>query len=1036
MRKLLNLTLLLALALTMTVFASTNALAADVACAGCADPDVFTTGSGEEGDPWIITTAEQLNHVREHLSAHFKLGGNIDLGTYLSGAGNNSGAGWEPIGTASAPFSGSFDGAGYKIGALWINRSSTGYVGLFGATGSSAVISNLTVEVAASGITGDGSTGGLVGRNSGAISNCSAVGEIDGKYGTGGLVGDNSDGVISNCYATGDVTGANNIGGLVGYNNGTISNCYATGDVTGADNIGGLVGWNVITINNCYATGGVTGTNNVGGLVGDNYGGVVNNSYATGGVTGTSNKGGLVGYNSGGSIKFGYWNNTNSVGVGTGSAPVDGEGMTLDGMKTQSFAATLNNNQATLTSADVSFPHCVWAWETGKNGSLPYHDYYKVTVYGSKVANTGAGFYLAGETVTIDMGSEIGKTCSWGIAGATLSGVSGTTKTFTMPAGNVWVSGDWYYHAFELSASSNPDAITYGDEITFTVDAGTERPSAPPVPSGSVEFRDGEGHMEIPIALRVVSGNSSASVSIKTLPAGEHSVTAYYGGNNVYSAAESNPVTVTVGQATPTIELPSTTSVTQGTKVAFKVNGVEDTEDDDFAAPSGTVRFSDDGSPIGVAVDLIDGEAVLDTSNLAVGTHTITATYSGDGNYEGVTSDEVLLKITRKSGGSGGSGSGSSQPTTQVGDTDVNYTIDNNGNVSLKPTPQQLEKLLQTIDENGTLNFTVPEIKGMTSAVLEIDLTKLTANDKLQTFVFSILGLEIQFPMGSLESMRALSTTLRFGVKLGSVIFELTDANGKKIEWYDHENPVTISMPYTAPQDISTHQIVMVKVGDGDKIADAIIPRSWYNKQRAYAKVNNPGIYDVSVKPLPEFTDTKNGWMDPAVKYMGARGIVEGTGDDLFEPQTTITRAHFVTMLMRALDVELRGGWMPAPMADVSEVPEWALTYVMQARAIGLPITDSEDRFNPNAPITRQEMFFIAYEAMDTCGMLPSAYTLNIVPFVDSDEVDTAYFDAIQCLAKLKLVNGNPNGTLNPKGESTRAEGAQFFYNVLRYDAK
>ena len=1000
MRKLLNLTLLLALALTMTVFASTNALA-----------DWSGDGAGTVEEPYIIETAEQLNHVREHLSAHYKLGGNIDLGTYLSGAGNNSGAGWEPIGTASAPFSGSFDGAGYKIGALWITRSSTGYVGLFGATGSSAVISNLTVEVAASGITGDGSTGGLVGRNSGAISNCcvTGTGAVTGVAdGIGGLVGDNSDGVISNCYATGDVTGDNNIGGLVGRN--------------------------VKTINNCYATGGVTGTNNVGGLVGDNYGGVVNNSYATGGVTGTSNKGGLVGYNSGGSIKFGYWNNTNSVGVGTGSAPVDGEGMTLDGMKTQSFAATLNNNQATLTSADVSFPHCVWAWETGKNGSLPYHDYYKVTVYGSKVANTGAGFYLAGETVTIDMGSEIGKTCSWGIAGATLSGVSGTTKTFTMPAGNVWVYGDWYYHAFELSASSNPDAITYGDEITFTVDAGTERPSAPPVPSGSVEFRDGEGHMEIPIALRVVSGNSSASVSIKTLPAGEHSVTAYYGGNNVYSAAESNPVTVTVGQATPTIELPSTTSVTQGTKVAFKVNGVEGV--DGIAAPKGVVQFSDDGTALGDSVGLIDGEAVLDTSNLAVGTHTITATYSGDGNYEGVTSDEVLLKITRKSGGSGGSGSDSSQPTTQVGDTDVNYTIDNNGNVSLKPTPQQLEKLLQTIDENGTLNFTVPEIKGMTSAVLEIDLTKLTANDKLQTFVFSILGLEIQFPMGSLESMRALSSTLRFGVKLGSVIFELTDANGKKIEWYDHENPVTISMPYTAPQDISTHQIVMVKVGDGDKIADAIIPRSWYNKQRAYAKVNNPGIYDVSVKPLPEFTDTKNGWMDPAVKYMGARGIVEGTGDDLFEPQTTITRAHFVTMLMRALDVELRGGWMPAPMADVSEVPEWALTYVMQARAIGLPITDSEDRFNPNAPITRQEMFFIAYEAMDTCGMLPSAYTLNIVPFVDSDEVDTAYFDAIQCLAKLKLVNGNPNGTLNPKGESTRAEGAQFFYNVLRYDAK
>ena len=76
-------------------------------------------------------------------------------------------------------------------------------------------------------------------------------------------------------------------------------------------------------------------------------------------------------------------------------------------------------------------------------------------------------------------------------------------------------------------------------------------------------------------------------------------------------------------------------------------------------------------------------------------------------------------------------------------------------------------------------------------------------------------------------------------------------------------------------------------------------------------------------------------------------------------------------------------------------------------------------------------MFFAAYEEMDACGMLPGAYTQNIVPFTDWNIVKAEYTDAIQNLCKLKLVNCNGDGTLTPNGQSTRAEGAQFLYNIL-----
>ena len=372
---------------------------------------------------------------------------------------------------------------------------------------------------------------------------------------------------------------------------------------------------------------------------------------------------------------------------------------------------------------------------------------------------------------------------------------------------------------------------------------------------------------------------------------------------------------------------------------------------------------------------------------------------------------------------------GGTQSTTKINGIDVNYSIDTNGVVTLKPTAAQLEKLLETIGDDGVLSISVSGISGMMSATIEIDLTKLIASDKLQVFVFNILGHEVRFPVGALESMRKLATTLRFGVAPGSIIFDLTDANGKAIDWYDYENPVTVSMPFTAPQDISTHQIVMVDE-DGK-----IIPRSRYADGKAYAKVSKPGIYDAAIKSLGGFTDTQGKWMNEAVGYMAARGIVEGVGDNLFDAQGTITRAHFVTMLMRSLNLELDYEELMPP-EDFDSVPDWAQKSVRMATALGLTLRDEDGNFNPDAPILRQEMFFTAYEAMKACGMLPSIYTQQWAVFDDWNDVEAKHVDAIQNLAKLRLVNGNGYGTLNPNGESTRSEGAQFLFNILKYDAK
>jgi len=225
---------------------------------------------------------------------------------------------------------------------LYINRSETDYVGLFGSIDEEGYVRN--VGVVDANVSGDWYVGGLVGENRGTVEMSYATGMVSGENIVGGLVG-LSRGTVSNSYAAGDVNGdLNFVGGLVGENReGTVSSSYATGVVSG-DNlyVGGLVGWNNEgTVLDSYATGDVSGGNRVGGLVGENLG-PVKNSYATGATTGETRIGGLIGFNYHSTIEKSY---------ATGDA--SGE-ENVGGLVGRNEIATVNNSYATGTVTRIS----------------------------------------------------------------------------------------------------------------------------------------------------------------------------------------------------------------------------------------------------------------------------------------------------------------------------------------------------------------------------------------------------------------------------------------------------------------------------------------------------------------------------------------------------------------------------------------------------------------------------------------------------------------------------------------------------------
>jgi len=168
-------------------------------------------GDGSSGNPYQITNCVELQEMNTNLNAYYILINDIDCSDTVNW---NSEAGFVPLGT----FTGIFDGQEYKITGLFINRPSTDYVGLFGFTGSGAIIKNV----------------GLVDV------------KITGRDYVGGLVGYNPGGTITNSYATGSVTGGNLViilvGGLVGQSSGPITNSYWNTETSGQSTSAGGTG--------------------------------------------------------------------------------------------------------------------------------------------------------------------------------------------------------------------------------------------------------------------------------------------------------------------------------------------------------------------------------------------------------------------------------------------------------------------------------------------------------------------------------------------------------------------------------------------------------------------------------------------------------------------------------------------------------------------------------------------------------------------------------------------------------------------------
>ncbi|MCY1722515.1 T9SS type A sorting domain-containing protein [Prolixibacteraceae bacterium Z1-6] len=261
----------------------------------CFYPEFVIEGDGSAENPYQLENDCQLKWLSQNDSVwnkHFIQINDISLSASINWNYGNQDQdgntaleplGFKPIGhyfrnanqtITTVGFEGTYNGQGFMITDLYMNRPQLDHIGFFGVI-KSGKVKNLGITRA--NITGGTATAIFAGNiQESTIEDCYSQGSVTGGTVYGGMVGGfvggvNWDSYINRCYADCDVkSDYGDVGGFMGSGSGEISFCYALGTVSGGSSVGGFVGFQSGTIKNSYCRNSISSeaNRNVGGFVG------------------------------------------------------------------------------------------------------------------------------------------------------------------------------------------------------------------------------------------------------------------------------------------------------------------------------------------------------------------------------------------------------------------------------------------------------------------------------------------------------------------------------------------------------------------------------------------------------------------------------------------------------------------------------------------------------------------------------------------------------------------------------------------------
>ncbi|UJF34925.1 glycosyl hydrolase 53 family protein [Paenibacillus hexagrammi] len=407
-----------------------------------------------------------------------------------------------------------------------------------------------------------------------------------------------------------------------------------------------------------------------------------------------------------------------------------------------------------------------------------------------------------------------------------------------------------------------------------------------------------------------------------------------------------------------------------------------------------------------------------------------------------------------KSSGRGGASSSSTEKKVEKG---VNGSI----KVTQKPTLQANKMAMAAIsaddwkqlieagsNSNSAITLSIDAIDGAEGYAQSLPASVLQAAGSGQSITINTPLGSVTVPADMLLSQH-LSGSDQVVIRIGKVntasfgeslknqlgnkpVVDLSlQASGKTIAWNNADTPVTAAIPYTPTAEELQHPNHLTVWYINDKGKAEAIPNAAYDAESNSVVFTTHHFSNYAVAYVERsFADLSGyDWAKQAVESLASKGITNGTSETSFSPQSSVTRADFLVMLMRAL------GLSASVDANFTDVKQGVYYYeaVGAAKKLGIAAGYEDGTFAPNAPISREDLMVLTARALKLSkNWNPQTDASTVLKsYEDASAIQPYAVQAIAALIQSGVVSGNGTG-LAPQADTSRAETAVIIYRALQ----
>lgn len=373
------------------------------------------------------------------------------------------------------------------------------------------------------------------------------------------------------------------------------------------------------------------------------------------------------------------------------------------------------------------------------------------------------------------------------------------------------------------------------------------------------------------------------------------------------------------------------------------------------------------------------------------------------------------------------------------------------GQVDSKTLEQAYNQVSGDAQGNKTVVLELEGVDGATEYRQELPRTFFSSNAS-GNGTSSIKKVIVATPLGSIalsERMLKLSeltgggrieiaiasvnpSTLQLGsrdkVKLGPVVELKLLLNSKPVAWNNAGSPVEVSVNYV-PNGISQEQlehIVVWYIGDNGQVTR--IPNGRFDSAQGKVtfRTSHFSKYAVAYDKVT-FEDLSSvPWAKQAIEVLASKGIIYGISAENFAPQANITRGDFLKLLIGTLGLQAE---VEDNFDDVSR-SDYYYEAAGIAKKLGICIGVGNNKLNPKASVTREDMAVMAEKALKAAGKETDRdQEDSLSPFKDASLIAGYAQDSIAALVQSGLIQGHDN-RIDPQGSTTRAEAAVLLYRI------